>query len=296
MEYGAKRHSSIRWYLFGILVALELLMSFSFLGYFHAEPISITIAYIPVLLAGALLGPLESMAVGTVFGLASMWKASASYVMPFDRLFSPIMSGYPVESFLLSVGSRALFGLLIGVLYMAAKKGRPSGVWMGVVSFFGQTIHSALVYGTMWIFFPEAGLTLLNTVESFFTLNNIVANLLSAGLVVLFWHIMRSPTWNQFVQRLEAAKTVQASDRLNILPLVGIILLAIISSVAVALYFVQRMVSVLQQKGVTLPDDGYDDMVHLQIQFLFGILAMMVLVTIFLVLNRRYNTYMRREF
>ena len=31
-------------------------MSFSFLGYFHIEPISITIAYIPVLIAGALGG------------------------------------------------------------------------------------------------------------------------------------------------------------------------------------------------------------------------------------------------
>ena len=40
--------------MLGALVALEFLMSFSFLGYFHVEPISLTIAYVPVLLAGAL--------------------------------------------------------------------------------------------------------------------------------------------------------------------------------------------------------------------------------------------------
>ena len=84
---------NIRWYLLGTLVALELLMSFSFLGYLHISPISITFAYIPVLLAGILMGPFESMAVGAVFGAASMWKATASYVMPVDQLFSPFTSG-----------------------------------------------------------------------------------------------------------------------------------------------------------------------------------------------------------
>ena len=53
MKFAPQRWSgSTRFYLLGILVAVELLMSFSFQGYFHVEPISITIAYIPVLYAG----------------------------------------------------------------------------------------------------------------------------------------------------------------------------------------------------------------------------------------------------
>ena len=88
------------------LITVELLMSFSFLGYIHVEPISITTAYIPVLLAGALLGPADSAILGLVFGLASMWKASANYVMEADHLFSPLFSGYPLGSIMLSVGGR----------------------------------------------------------------------------------------------------------------------------------------------------------------------------------------------
>ena len=123
MKFAPQRWSgSTRFYLLGILVAVELLMSFSFLGYFHVEPISITIAYIPGLFAGALMGPLDAAILGTVFGLASMWKASASYIMAFDKLFSPVMSGYPIKSLFLSVGSRALFGLLVGILYFVARK------------------------------------------------------------------------------------------------------------------------------------------------------------------------------
>ena len=99
----------LRGFAFWALIAVELLMSFSFFGYIHVEPLSITTAFLPVLLAGALIGPGSAAAVGAVFGLASMWKAGAHYVLPFDQLFSPLMSGHPLESILLSVGSRALY-------------------------------------------------------------------------------------------------------------------------------------------------------------------------------------------
>ena len=61
-------------YVLCMLIFCELFMSFSFLGYIHIEPISITFTYIPVMMAGCLLGPKEAALVGAVFGLASMWK------------------------------------------------------------------------------------------------------------------------------------------------------------------------------------------------------------------------------
>ena len=103
-------------YLLWGLIAVELFMSFSFLGYIHIEPISITFVYIPVLVAGCVLGPRESSIVGAVFGLASMWKASAFYVGVGDAVFSPVMSGHPLKSILLSVGTRTIFGLIVGLI------------------------------------------------------------------------------------------------------------------------------------------------------------------------------------
>ena len=52
-------------YVLWALIALELFMSFSFLGYIHIDPISITFVYIPVLAAGCLMGPKEATLVGT---------------------------------------------------------------------------------------------------------------------------------------------------------------------------------------------------------------------------------------
>ena len=117
-----KKSSSLNIYIMLILAALEILMSFTFLGYFHIPPISITFAYIPVVMAAYLLGPAGAAVIGAVFGLASVYKATASYVQPTDQIFSPFLSGRPLASFLLAVGARVLFGFLIGLIFRAAKK------------------------------------------------------------------------------------------------------------------------------------------------------------------------------
>ncbi len=84
-------------YVLLVLVAAELFMSFSFLGYVHIEPISVTFVYIPVLVAGCVLGPKDAMIVGAVFGLASMWKASAYYVGAGDAIFGYRWDHYEAE-------------------------------------------------------------------------------------------------------------------------------------------------------------------------------------------------------
>ena len=144
-------------YLFTTLLAIEFLMSFTFLGYIHIEPISITIAYIPILIAGCFLGAGQATAIGLFFGLSSMYKASAYYVMPLDKVFSPFLSGYPLGSLLLSVGTRALFGWLVGMLFMLAKKLRHPRIGIGVVSALSPKVHSILVYSAMEFLFPELG-------------------------------------------------------------------------------------------------------------------------------------------
>ena len=73
-------------YILGILLAVEWIMSFTFLGYIHIPPISITTAHIPIVVIACLFGPVESSVAGLFFGLGSMYKASALYVMLGDRI------------------------------------------------------------------------------------------------------------------------------------------------------------------------------------------------------------------
>lgn len=53
-ELKKTKNSYFDKYIFVFLAALELLMSFTFFGYIHIPPISITFAYIPILIAASL--------------------------------------------------------------------------------------------------------------------------------------------------------------------------------------------------------------------------------------------------
>lgn len=163
MKQNKWKHLKFEKYVFVLLLAIELIMSFTFLGFIHIDPISLTTAYIPIVVAGCLLGPLESTVIGLVFGLASMYKASALYVVSDDKIFSPLYSGNPIGSILLSVGSRVLFGFVIGYLFSIIKgrKYEKIGIW--ILSLISQWIHAFLVFIVMGACFPQLGYTGMST-------------------------------------------------------------------------------------------------------------------------------------
>lgn len=295
MENLSKQHHLTDRYVFITLIAIELLMSFSFLGYFHVDPISITTAYLPVLLAGALLDPARAAVVGTIFGLTSMWKASASYVMAMDQLFSPLYSGNPLGSLMLSVGSRALFGLLSGLLYAGARRLHPRGVWIGLVSFFGRPLHSFLVYSSMALFFPEAGFGPHTAFVNFFEGSELLSNFVTVAAVVLIWGLLQTQVWGKFRERLEQALSIRTKERYRKTAIAVISGITLAAAFAVTIYFVHRIDYVLAGKGVDLSDTSYADIMHLQIQFMLGIMSLMLLMILFLLLNRYYNSFMAYE-
>lgn len=163
MKQNKWKHLKFEKYVFVLLLAIELIMSFTFLGFIHIDPISLTTAYIPIVVAGCLLGPLESTLIGLVFGLASMYKASALYVVSDDKIFSPLYSGNPIGSILLSVGSRVLFGFVIGYLFSIIKGRRYEKIGIWILSLISQWIHAFLVFTVMGACFPQLGYTGMST-------------------------------------------------------------------------------------------------------------------------------------
>lgn len=284
-----------RRYAFGALVAIEMLLSFSFLGYFHVEPISVTTAYIPVLLAGALTGPFEAVTVGAVFGLSSMWKASANYVMPADKLFSPFFSPDPIGSLILSLGTRMLFGLAVGFLYLWARRSRHPLLGIGVVSYFGRTVHSFFVYSSMALFFPKSGYSPLIAFSSLFAPSDILINIVTAGVIIFIFKIVVSKPFLQFKRCLELSESLRSGERRYSLSLFAVVVVTLISAMAVTFYFVNRLIEVLNTNDIFLTGTGYADVLHLQIQFMLGVVSVCILVILFFILNRRYASYMAHE-
>ena len=95
---------------------------------------------------------------GLLFGLGSLYKASATYVMPADAVFSPFRSDFPIGSILLSVGTRVLFGFLLGCLFQLTRKSKRKNLCKLLITIAAPKLHALLVYTAMGLFFPSLGL------------------------------------------------------------------------------------------------------------------------------------------
>lgn len=276
-------------YLFGILIAIELLMSFTSLGYIHIPPISLTTAYIPLLVAACLLGPVPSAIIGFIFGLASMYKASASYIMEADKVFSPFFSGFPVNSLLLSIGTRTLFGILIGFAFVFAKKTKFSQVWIAAISAIAPKLHSLLVYSAMGLLFPKLGYDYHSTFH--WNLDDILLPIVCVVIVELLWAFYQSDT----IQNIrfcidQSIDNPYNYEKTNFL-FTSFELFVLGMAIFAAVYFSRREVFMLQQHGIAVSPAITADLLLLQIQFLIASLALNFISVFLLISIYRYMSY-----
>lgn len=277
-------------YVFLILIAFEIIMSFTFLGYIHIAPISVTFAYIPILIAACILGPVQLTVMGTIFGLASLCKSTAHYALPADMLFSPFLSGNAVGSLVLSVGSRTLFGLLAGFAFKAAKGKKHDRVWIGVVSLLSPAVHALLVLFAVKMFFPDA------VHRYFYSPYLMVSNILSAVVCVAVMEFV----WRQYNKK--ALQTVKSAvDRSKHIPYIDSgkkrILVSMFTvfvfgmTFAAALYFSERMSYMLKMHDVAVSSAINSDLIHLQVQFMAAMFSLNVISIVVLVMGYQYASY-----
>ena len=105
-----------------MLIAIQAILTFTPLGFIMIPPISITIMHIPVIIGAVTMGPLFGGILGASFGVMSMLKATFAAASPADIIFSPFISGTPVQSLILCVVPRILLGVIAAWLFIGLKK------------------------------------------------------------------------------------------------------------------------------------------------------------------------------
>ena len=285
-----KRTPSFKTYMFILLIALELLMAFTALGYIHIPPISITFAYIPIIIAGCFLGVKQSTVLGVIFGLTSMYKASAHYVMGFDQVFSPFSSGTPVASLILSIGTRTVFGLLIGLLFYYALKSRHVKIWIGIIAAIAPKLHALLVYAAMQTLFPQLG---YHAGTSLFSLlGDCLASLLCIVLIEVLWYLFRCrKNIDDFRTYINQSGQKLKQNRHHLRLWYVFVAFSIFVAVIAVLYFMQRLQYMLSTYGFYVSSDIRLDMVHLQTQFLAATFSLFFIMSIVLILIYKYMSY-----
>lgn len=274
---------------FAALILLEILLSFTFLGYIHLPLITVTTAYIPVLLAGCLLGPMQATVLGFVFGLTSMYKASASYVIYADIIFSPFVSGNPVGSIILSIGSRTLFGFLTGIAFYFAKKTSRPRLFIGIISALGAAAQGFIVLAALFVTFPDMAHEYLAVYR--FGPNDVLLAAVNVIICESAYAVSLHPGVKKLkhgIDRYDSYPSVGSQKR-KLFAASSLLLLAVTFSAA--FYFANRTLYMLGKHGVAVSVTMFSDLIHLQIQFLAATLSVITIILMLLVVGYRYMTY-----
>lgn len=219
-----------------------------------------------------------------------MYKATAYYVMASDQIFSPFMSSSPVASLLLSVGTRTIFGLLVGLAFLLVKRlfsNKRLGI--AIVSILSPTVHAAIVYAVMGLFFPQQNLG--SSSNFILDLSNILATLLCFLLLQFLWSLYKLPLVRNFCSYVNhPTKNLRGKNPLYIAW--GIFILFTLSAaITSSYYFANRMSYMLTAHGVTLTSEINHDLLHLQYQFMIAAFSMNFIMAISLMIIFKYLSY-----
>ncbi len=115
----SKTNSSkvLRMTILAVLIALELLMAFTPLGYLKIGALSISFLCIPIAIGAIVLGPAAGLTLGTIFGITSF--AQCFGMDPFGTAMFTIN---PFFTFVICIVSRALMGWLTGLIASSLAK------------------------------------------------------------------------------------------------------------------------------------------------------------------------------
>jgi len=118
----SQRSQSIRYMThLALLIALQIVLTITPIGFFSLGGISITIVHIPVLVGAIALGVKAGAILGTCFGISSMLVATMRAPSPADQIFSPFLSG-SAWSLVLAIVPRLLCGLFAALVFIGVKK------------------------------------------------------------------------------------------------------------------------------------------------------------------------------
>ena len=182
MSNTEKRQKNLNMVTLSLLLAIEVVLVITGLGFIMIPPISITILHIPVIIGAIVMGKKAGLFLGGSFGVLSMLQATFKGSSLADLAFSPFYSGSPISSIIMCIGCRMLLGFVAGFVYekLSEKTGKVS-VSAAVAAFLATLVHTLTVMSCLWLLFPELAVTFKAVLQTIFALNFLV----EAGVAVV---------------------------------------------------------------------------------------------------------------
>ncbi|MCD8028750.1 MAG: ECF transporter S component [Erysipelotrichaceae bacterium] len=144
--------------IFSMLLAIEIILVMTPLGYLPIGVLSITTMHIPVIISGILLGKKEGAALGFVFGLTSMIRATLQPSVT-SFCFSPFITIGGISgnyaSVLIAFLPRILLGFVSGFIYENMIHKFNNKITIIVSSLAGTLTNTILVLLGIYIFLDK---------------------------------------------------------------------------------------------------------------------------------------------
>lgn len=137
-----------------MLIAILVILTATQLGFINYGVVSITILHIPVIIGSILMGPFYGGLLGLMFGTISMVNATLRGATPIDMMFSPIVSGLPVQSFIMCIIPRIVLGIVPSILVSKLQKRiQRVSLRLAISAALSTALHTVLVLGCLYFMF-----------------------------------------------------------------------------------------------------------------------------------------------
>lgn len=183
MSIKENRQKTLNLVTLSLLIAIEVVLVVTNLGFIMIPPVSVTILHIPVIMGAVVMGWKSGLILGGSFGVLSMLNATFRGASPVDLAFSPFLSGNPIGSIIMCIGCRMLLGFAAGLIFekLSSKTGKVL-LSSAIAAFVSTLLHTLTVMSCLWLLFPKLSVTFKAVLQTIFALNFLV----EAVLAVLF--------------------------------------------------------------------------------------------------------------
>lgn len=262
-----------------VLMALEAIFAFSYLGYIELPMLSTTTLHILVIVAAMILGTEGSVPVVCVFALTSMWIASYA-ASPLDQTFSPLVSGTLVGSLMLAA-ARVLFAVLASWSFGAYFRKPRRHIYLGiaVLAILDTILHGLLVLGTYYIFFPEIYREMVTYMRLLPLFRDWLSYLFAAAACCGVHSILSKQKVREYLASLcENVEPAQENSYQKVLA--GAKIGAGIIGALCVLYLRRRIFSELLAQDVVLPGTVYLNITAFLVQLLVAFVCLFGIVSV----------------
>ena len=132
-----------------MLIALEIIMAFTPIGYLKIGLLSITFMTVPVIIGAVTNGLWMGAVLGLTFGVTSFVQCFGM-----DAFGTTLFGLNPIGTFIMCVCTRTLMGFLCALIYKGLSKTKaPAGVQVGVSAFSAPFLNTAFFVPCLILFF-----------------------------------------------------------------------------------------------------------------------------------------------